>query len=61
MVKLWTMLDGKKTYIAVGAYLLMVGLEKFVGIDIPKFDVGANWLDDILVVLGIGGLRAAKK
>jgi hypothetical protein len=60
MGKLWGLLDGKKTYLAVGVFLGLVVLEKFVGIDIPKFDVGPNWLEEVLLALGIGGLRAAK-
>jgi hypothetical protein len=60
MVKLWGLLEGKKTYLAVAVFLGLVILEKFVGIDVPKFDVGPNWIEDVLVALGIGGLRAAK-
>lgn len=51
-------LSGYKTYIIVATFLVCVGLEKFVGFDIPGFSVGDDWLAMVLGMLGLGTLRA---
>lgn len=50
-------LSGKKTYIVVITMIALVALEKGAGIDIPNYDPGQNWLNDILTALGLGTLR----
>lgn len=58
---LWGWLKGKKTYIAVFSYVLIVFVEKGLDMQIPGIpDVGDHWFDNLFVMLGIGGLRAAK-
>jgi hypothetical protein len=51
-------LKGKKTYGIVAIFLLCVAAEKLVGLDIPGFQVGNDWLQMTLAMLGIGTLRA---
>lgn len=57
MNKIVTALDGKKTYVIVATMIALVALEKFAGIDIPNYDPGPNWMNDILVAAGLGTLR----
>lgn len=54
-------LNGKKTYIIVGLYLLCLAAEKALGFDIPGFDAGEDWVGTTLAVLGLGTLRAGVK
>lgn len=51
-------LAGKKTYIIVGISVLAILAEKVAGIDIPGFEVGEDWLGNLLTMLGLGTLRA---
>lgn len=51
-------LMGKKTYIVVIAMICLVVMEKAFGIDIPNYDPGADWMNDILTAAGLGTLRA---
>ena len=52
------MLQGYRTYIVAGMLLLIVIVEKCLGIDIPGAEVGDDWLFVILNALGLGTLRA---
>jgi hypothetical protein len=51
-------LAGKKTYTIVIVMVALVIIEKGLGIDIPNYDPGADWFNDILTAAGIGTLRA---
>jgi hypothetical protein len=51
-------LKGKKTYGIVVIFLLCVAAEKLLGWDVPGFQVGNDWLQMTLAMLGIGTLRA---
>ena len=51
-------LKGKKTYLLVAVYLSCIALEKVVGIDVPGFEPGDNWVDQVWTMLGIGTVRA---
>lgn len=51
-------LQGKKTYIIAALVVVLVGIEKFAGIDVPGFDPGQDWLAFILGALGLSSLRA---
>jgi hypothetical protein len=50
-------LSGYKTYLIVAAMVLCIGAEVFLGIDVPGYDPGPDWLGDLLTALGIGTLR----
>jgi hypothetical protein len=52
------MLQGYRTYIVAASLLLIVIVEKVLGIDIPGATVGDDWLFVILNALGLGTLRA---
>ena len=51
-------IDGKKTYIVAFVVIVLVILEKFLGIDIPGYDVGQDWMEHVLAALGLSALRA---
>lgn len=51
-------LSGKKTYIIAGVLILVVVVEKGLGIDVPGVDLGNDWLTTVLAALGLGTLRA---
>ena len=51
-------LKGKKTYILVVAYLVCIVSEKVLGFDVPNFDPGPDWMDQVWTMLGIGTVRA---
>lgn len=51
-------LSGYKTYIIVALFVLCVIAERFIGFDIPGFQVGDNWLEMVMAMLGLGTLRA---
>lgn len=51
--------DGYKTYIVIGVYLAAVFVTKVMGLEIPGFAVGDNWLNDVMIALGLGGFRSA--
>lgn len=59
MDKIREALQGKKTYTIVGVFILIVALERFAGIDLPFIDIGDDWVDQLLIMLGIGTTRAA--
>lgn len=47
---------GYRTYIIAAVLVLVV--EKGLGIDVPGVDVGSDWLTHVLAALGLGTLRA---
>lgn len=49
---------GYRTYIVAVMLVLGVVAERFLGVDIPGFDVADNWLEMVLAALGLGTLRA---
>jgi len=49
---------GYRTYIIATVLILVVVVEKGLGIDVPGVDVGSDWLTQILAALGLGALRA---
>jgi hypothetical protein len=49
---------GAKTYILAVIIVLCVLVEKVLGMDIPGFDPGQNWLEYIMGALGLSALRA---
>ena len=50
-------LDGYKTYIVAGIFILGVIAEIFLGLDVPGFEPGENWVEYIMAALGLGALR----
>ena len=50
-------LDGYKTYIVAGIFILGVIAEIFLGLDVPGFEPGENWVEYIMAALGLGTLR----
>lgn len=50
---------GYRTYIIAATLLALVIIEKGLGIDVPGFDLGNDWLSHIFAALGLGTLRAA--
>ena len=59
LTSVWTSLSGIKTYIVVAAYLTLVVMEKFAGIDVPNFSVPADWVAPVLSALGVATFRDA--
>lgn len=53
-----SLLDGYKTYIVTGVFLLGVIAEKFLGLDVPGFDPGEHWVEYVMAGLGLGALRS---
>lgn len=51
-------LAGKKTYIIVAISVLAILAERFLNIDVPGYEVSADWLGELLAMLGLGTLRA---
>jgi hypothetical protein len=49
---------GYRTYIIAAVLVLVVVVEKGLGIDMPGVDVGSDWLTHLLAALGLGTLRA---
>ena len=49
---------GYRTYVIAAVLILVVVVEKGLGIDVPGVDVGSDWLTQILAALGLGTLRA---
>jgi hypothetical protein len=49
---------GYRTYIIAAVLVLVVAVEKGLGIDVPGVDVGSDWLTHVLAALGLGTLRA---
>lgn len=52
-------LSGYKTYLVAGTLLGAVVVEKFLGMDVPGFEVPNDWLVLVLNGLGLATLRAA--
>ena len=52
------MLSGYRTYIIAAALLLIVLVEKGIGIDIPGIEIDDDWLLLTLNALGLGSIRA---
>ncbi len=50
-------LQGKKTYAVVGIFVLALAGEMLLGIDVPGFDPGPDWLGTLLAMLGLGTIR----
>lgn len=59
MFAIWNAVDGYKTYIVIGVYLAAVFVTKGLGLQIPGFSVGDNWVNDVMIALGFGGFRSA--
>jgi hypothetical protein len=51
-------IKGKKTYIVLVIFVAAIIAEKFLGMDVPGFDPGADWMQQIMAALGLGALRA---
>ncbi|MCA3647231.1 MAG: hypothetical protein INF17_13135 [Methylobacterium sp.] len=49
---------GDRTYIIAAVLVLVVVVEKGLGIDVSGVDVGPDWLTHLLAALGLGTLRA---
>ena len=52
-----TLLNGYRTYIVAATLLLIVIVEKGLGIDVPGVEIGGDWLVLVLNALGLGTLR----
>ena len=52
------MLSGYKTYIVAALLLGCVASEKLLGLDIPGFEAGDDWLLLVLNAIGLGALRS---
>lgn len=49
---------GYRTYIVAAALVVGIIVEKVLGLDVPGFDAGNDWLAVLLGALGLGTLRA---
>lgn len=52
------MLSGYKTYAVVALYVACILAEKVLGVDVPGFEAGPDWLNDLLMAAGVGTMRA---
>jgi hypothetical protein len=52
-----TKLNGYKTYLVMAVLLLVVLLEKGLGIDVPGIALGDDWMLLVMNALGLGTLR----
>ena len=53
------MIDGNKTYL-VAAFIVFVGVvEGMLGVDLPGIAIEGDWLQYIVVGLGLGSIRSA--
>lgn len=59
LLKAPAVLEGKKTYILIAIFILGVIAEKAFGWDVPGFDPGTDWMQQILGAIGLGTLRAS--
>lgn len=59
LLKAPAILEGKKTYILIVIFILGVIAEKAFGWDVPGFEPGPDWLQQILGAIGLGTLRAS--
>jgi len=51
-------LAGKKTYLVAAALVLIVIIEKGLGIDVPGVALGDDWMLVLLNAFGLGTLRS---
>ena len=51
--------EGYRTYVIVGALVLAVLAEKFLGFDVPGVTVGEDWMKELGVLLGFATVHAA--
>ncbi|ABD85703.1 hypothetical protein [Rhodopseudomonas palustris] len=51
-------IEAGAAFIIAAVLVLVVVVEKGLGIDVPGVDVGSDWLTQILAALGLGTLRA---
>lgn len=49
---------GHRTYIIASVLVLVVVVEKVLGINVPGVDVATDWFTHVLAALGLGTLRA---
>ena len=59
LLKAPPIMEGKKTYILIAIFILGVVAEKAFGWDVPGFEPGPDWLQQILGAIGLGTLRAS--
>src|SRR3990167_749003 len=59
VVEMWKSLDGYKMYIVVWMFVGSVFVEKVMGFDIVGFDAGPDWLEKVMIALGVGAGRSA--
>jgi hypothetical protein len=59
MTGLFTIGEGYRTYIISAVLILLVIVEKGLGIDIDGVEVSGDWLEQILAALGLTTLRAS--
>jgi hypothetical protein len=52
-----TMINGYKTYIVMAALLVVVGLEKGLGLDVPGVALDEDWMLVVMNAIGLGTLR----
>jgi hypothetical protein len=50
-------IDGYKTYLLMAALLLVVLLEKGLGLDVPGVALGEDWMLVVMNAIGLGTLR----
>lgn len=50
-------IDGYKTYLVMAALLLVVLLEKGLGLDVPGVALGEDWMLVMMNAVGLGTLR----
>lgn len=51
------MLNGYKTYIVAAAMVICITAEVVLGVDVPGYEPGPDWLGDLLTAIGLGTLR----
>ena len=54
---IWDGLKGWKVKGLSVGFIIMVALEKVLGVDIPGFDPGSQWLTEIWAALGVFAAR----
>lgn len=50
---------GYRSYLVAGTILMIVAIERVLGIDVPGVMLDDAWLTHILAAFGLGALRAA--
>jgi hypothetical protein len=61
MTEIWDKLDGYKTYIVMWTFVGMVMVEKGLGYDLPGFEAGPDWMEQVLAAFGLGAVRSGMK